>query len=344
MIYDKIKIYVTARIAQILEKDAGAFEFFKKDGRTPNKNAMLTRLVVNYFDEFREKQNATYNYLEKTIGAKTRISDDALKILCYEISEELNKQNAAPDKEKFDKLVSLKPTKETQAIVDYIEEYELEGYSLSEYFRNMFASYAALPQDKREEILFKKQKETIEQAIKEGKKLFLSVDHTKKNALEVSPYALTVTKDEIHVYLLAFDGKSCIPLRLSRITSAVLLPQAVSFEDIHVSVFEKMLRYGPQFLYRPYEEEIKVELTEKGIQRFKKFYVHRPDPTSIDGNIYTFHCAQSQVVAYFERFGSEAYILSPYRAQKEVKNFFRRGYYSYKDRMDAECISKTKEE
>jgi len=336
MIFDKIKIYVTARIAQILEKDAEAFEFFKKDGRTPNKNAMLTRLVVNYFDEYREKQNATYNYLRKTIGAQTRISESALKSLCYEISEELNKQNASPDKEKFDKLVSLKPTKETQAIVDYIEEYELEGCSLSEYFRNMFSSYASLPQDKREEILFKKQKETVEQAIREGKKLFLSVDHTKKSSLEVSPYALTVTKDEIHVYLLAYDGKSCIPLRLSRITSAVMLPQAVDFDKAHIAVFEKMLQYGPQFIYRPYEEEIKVELTDKGIQKFKKFYVHRPDPISVDGNIYTFRCSQSQVVSYFERFSNDAYILTPLRAPKEVRNFFRRGYFYYKDRMDAE--------
>lgn len=336
MIYDKIKIYVTARISQILEKDADAFEFFKKDGRTPNKNAMLTRLVVNYFDEFREKQNATYNYLKKTIGAQARISESALKSLCYQLSEELNKQTAAPDKEKFDKLVSLKPTKETQAIVDYIEEYELEGCSLSEYFRNMFASYAALPQDKREEILFKKQKETIDQAIREGKKLFLTVDHLKKNSMEVSPYALTVTKDEIHAYLLAHDGKTCLPLRLSRILSATILPKTASFEEVDIAVFEKMLKYGPQFICRPYEEEIKVELTEKGIQRFKKFYVHRPNPTTVEGNVYTFHCAQSQVVAYFERFGSEAYILSPLRAQKEVRGFFRRGYYYYKDRMDAE--------
>ena len=336
MIYDKIKIYVTARIAQILEKDAGAFEFFKKDGRTPNKNAMLTRLVVNYFDEFREKQNATYHYLKKTIGAKARISEEGLKTLCYQISEELNKQTAAPDKEKFDKLVSLKPTKETQTIVDYIEEYELEGCSLSEYFRNMFASYAALPQDKREEILFKKQKETIEQAIREGKKLFLTVEHQKKSSIEVSPYALTVTKDEIHAYLLAHDGKTCLPMRLSRILSATLLSKAASFDEADISIFEKMLKYGPQFIYRPYEEEIKVELTEKGEQKFKKFYVHRPDPTTVEGNIYTFHCAQSQAVAYFERFGNDAYILSPLRAQKETKNFFRRGYFYYKDRMEQE--------
>ena len=63
MIYDKIKIYVTAHVADILTKDTEAFEFFKKDGTTLNKNALLTRLVVNYSDEFREKENELFHYL-----------------------------------------------------------------------------------------------------------------------------------------------------------------------------------------------------------------------------------------------------------------------------------------
>ena len=38
MIYDKIKIYVTAQIAETLRKDAESFEFFKKDGRTDSSH------------------------------------------------------------------------------------------------------------------------------------------------------------------------------------------------------------------------------------------------------------------------------------------------------------------
>ena len=49
---DKIKINVTAHTAAILQKDAEAFEFFKKDGRTLNKNALLTRLIVNFDESF----------------------------------------------------------------------------------------------------------------------------------------------------------------------------------------------------------------------------------------------------------------------------------------------------
>ena len=131
MIYDKIKIYVTAHIADILTKDTEAFEFFKKDGRTLNKNALLTRLIVNYSDEFREKENELFHYLQKSIGAHTRVSEQNLKALCFEISEHLSDLSAAPNGDKFDKLISLKPTKESQPVIDYIEEYALEGSSLS---------------------------------------------------------------------------------------------------------------------------------------------------------------------------------------------------------------------
>lgn len=45
---DKIKIYLPEKIAEIIEKDTEAFEFFKRDGMSLNKNALLTALVLNY--------------------------------------------------------------------------------------------------------------------------------------------------------------------------------------------------------------------------------------------------------------------------------------------------------
>ena len=180
MIYDKIKIYVTAHIADVLEKDADAFEFFKKDGKTPNKNAFLSRLIVNYSSDYNDGQNALFALLKDTVQKHAYLQERALQELCFAIGEKINARNASPENEKFDKLVSLKPTKETQPIVDYIETYCLNGCSLSEYFRNLFAAYAALPQDKRESIICKKQREALMQAIKEKRKVFLTVSHDER--------------------------------------------------------------------------------------------------------------------------------------------------------------------
>lgn len=327
---EKIKIYVTKRIADILEKDAESFEFFKADGKKTNKNALLTRLVVNFFDEYREKQEETFEYLKKTIGKETYLGEDRLKQLCYDISEKFNKITAAPDGEKFDQLVSLKPTKESQGIINYISEYMLEGCSLSEYFRNMFSAYTSLPQDRREAIIFKEQRQALLTAIKEKKRVFLTLAHKTEKKMEVAPYALCQSKEELHCYLLAGKEKdSTFPFRLSRITSVTLLAKEATFSDLQVWLFEKMQTYGPQFVYRPTEGEARIYLTEKGKEKFKKIYVHRPIPTQMHDNVYVFHCSHQHLAQYFSRFGKEAYVLFPKHLRKNIENFYREGLNAY---------------
>ncbi|MBO5102887.1 MAG: hypothetical protein J6C13_02215, partial [Clostridia bacterium] len=61
---EKIKIYVTKRVADILQKDTENFDFFKKDGITPNKNAFLTTLILNYFEEYQQKQEKINSLLK----------------------------------------------------------------------------------------------------------------------------------------------------------------------------------------------------------------------------------------------------------------------------------------
>ena len=234
--------------------------------------------------------------------------------------------------EKFDKLVSLKPTKETQPIIDFIDVYQLEGCSLSEYFRNMFASYARLPQEKREAIIFKKQREALLLAIQKKQKVFLEVTHSKRTAVEVAPYAITAGKEEMHGYLLGVSNKSCLPLRLSRIQSVTILEEKFTIDESQKAQFEKMITYGPQFVCRFGEEEVVVELTEKGIEQFKKMYVHRPIPSKVEGNLYYFSCSHTQIMQYFQRFGAQAYVLSPARLRDAMIRFYRAAYYRHTDR------------
>ena len=145
---EKLKIYVTAHIADVLAKDAENFEFYKKDGRTLNKNALLTKIVVHYSGRFSREQASLADFLARKLHAA---GSEAAKALPA-IFDRLNERAAATDGEKFDVPLSLKPTKESEPVIDYIEAYSLSGRTLSEYFRSLFAAYASLPQDKREEI------------------------------------------------------------------------------------------------------------------------------------------------------------------------------------------------
>jgi len=325
---EKLKIYVTARIAEILTKDAEGFEFFKKDGRTLNKNALLTKLVVNYHTQFAKEQEEMLAFLTKRMPADAAKNESRLNALCFDVCERINERNAAPDGEKFNALVSLKPTRESEPVLDFIERYELAGRTLSEYFRSMFASYAALPQDKREEIIFKPQYDAIMKAIKEKKKIFLTMNNNRGTNIETSPYALSRSKEELHVYLIA-AGKACTTVRLSRIASVRQLTADATFSEQQIKTAEKMIAYGAQFPYRPDEETVVVELTPKGIDKFKKIYVHRPIPSKVENNRYYFDCSYIQIVQYFIRFGSDAKILSPQCVINDVCSFYRRALNRY---------------
>jgi|GEM_PF-838909 len=325
MIYDKIKIYVTKRVADILEKDAESFELFKRDGITPNKNSLVSLLLINYSEEFQAKQNSLVDKIDLLI--KKSASSDKQDKLRNEILDELNKEYAKGETEKTDKAISLKPTKDTEPLIEYVEQYLLKDKSLSEYFRNMFTSYALLPQDKREEIIFKSQYEGLTNAIRSGKKVFITYRNSKKRA-EISPFAFARTKEEMHVYLLAVENGTPATFRLSRIRTVKPLYKDASFDDNQLRTFDKMQKYGPQFIYSDVGE-IAVKLTVEGLNKYRKIYVHRPIPKKIDGDVFLFDCSEMQVISYFERFGGDALILYPLSVRKKVLGFYNKAIAEY---------------
>lgn len=323
---EKIKIYVTARIAEVLERDAEAFEFFKADGRTVNKNALLTKIILNYHKEFDERQRTLLEYLRSKISASVSVSEPKLEALCSELSGKLG-ERAASDGGKFDKLISFKPTRETESLIAYIDRYLLNGRSLSEYFRNLFCSYAEMSQDKREEVVFKPQYEAVIKSIEEGKRVFITMK--SKRVIETGVYAVARSKEEMHCYVLTATPKSCAPVRLSRILSVAQIAQNATFSEEQIKIFNKMITYGPQFFYTADEEPVEVLLSDNGMSMFRQFYVHRPIPKKIEGNIMTFECSHDQILQYFRRFGRQAKILSPESVKNRMFHFHRSAANSY---------------
>lgn len=327
---EKIKIYVTERIANILEKDAEGFEFFKKDGRTVNKNALLTNLIINYHNSFTRQQTGLLTFFKSRISSSVAVSEKTLDGMCFDLCEKINERSAAPDGEKFDKLISLKPTKESEPVIDYIENYCLAGRTLSEYFRSMFASYAALPQDKRELIIFRRQYEDITRAIKDKKRVFLTTRRGGNQKLDCAPFGVATSKEELHCYVLVATA-ACKPVRLSRIVSVTQLAADAEFTAEQVETFEKMKTYGPQFIYRPHEKEVLVELTERGIEKFMRIYLHRPVPVRVENNLFYFDCAHTQIVQYFVRLGGDAKVVYPQSVRDEICRFHRKALDRYSE-------------
>ena len=59
---EKIKIHLTNNVYVTLIKDCEAFEFYKTNGEL-NKNAFLSKLILNYYLTFQEKENLLINLI-----------------------------------------------------------------------------------------------------------------------------------------------------------------------------------------------------------------------------------------------------------------------------------------
>ena len=326
----KSKIAVSAKLKAILDKDAESFEFFKKDGIKVNMNEFLSRLIVNYHSSYRAARRSFIDTLKKEILAvfpreDKNASDVALKFVNKAMREQFRDSG-----DKLGKSVSFKPTEKTKPIIGQVVSLELADTTYSEYFRGMFESYAALPQDEREKIIFAEEYEEIMRAIQNGKKLFIATKKNPSKPFVVSPYAVVSSKEELHCYMLATIPKGkCTPFRLSRIASATELDESASFTDEHKAMFKRMIENAPQYLYAADEEEAIVELTPLGEKLFKSLYMNRPKPTKVDGNLYHFNSSYMQLKQYFCRFGKEAMIREPAKLRHMIANFHREASDAY---------------
>ena len=165
------------------------------------------------------------------------------------------------------------------------------------------------------------------QAINQKKKVFLT--QKKGRSIEVSPFNISLTKEEMHLYLLSYTSKSYKTMKLSSIDSAVVLDKPCEIPEDAITILTKMSRNNPQFIFNQNTQPIVVQFTDKGLTMFKKIYLHRPTPTSINGNIFTFDCSYTQAIYYFTKFGQDAKILSPDYVKEEMFSFYKNALETY---------------
>lgn len=336
----KIKIFVTPRLKALLQKDAENFEFFHSDEKPKvNMNAFLTELIVHYYEAFNIKRNAFIDSLQQEIvESGLNLNEEEANAIARSVAGGFfQKQNKIPG-ERTSEFVSIKPTRDSKTSFSLILNDELINCSLSEYFREMFESYASMPQDEREKIIFADRLKVVKQAIADRRKLKIVNKHGRSDI--VSPYSIVSSKEELHCYLLATRDGRCMTFRLSRISEAKETGELTSFDDKQIAMFERMTKYAPQYIYDQDEEEVVVRLSERGVALFKALFVHRPVPTSIDGNVYRFNCSYMQIKQYFRSFGKEAYVCQPNKLSKAMRVFYWEASKFYNDMKKEKAGSK----
>ena len=315
---EKIKISVPEKIYELLRKDAKDFRILKPSGEE-NLNAFINILVINFYEEFSADDESLRESIKEALSA---IPEKYAKEAFSEV------MNAITKREKEENLgksvaLSFKPTKSSESVTVYIENVLLKNEAISSFYRRLFIAYSKKLKNEREKIIHKHNYELLVSGVKKGLQICISLDNGQVYN-NVSVYAIEPAKDELFNYVLCFSNKKNRTLRLAKIKTVSLLAKNAEIPEESQCMFARQIAAGAQYpIYSTDNEPIRVQLSAKGRELFDKIYLYRPIPMEIDGDVYIFNCSANQVLYYFERFGSEALILSP----KKLGIFMRNYYY-----------------
>ena len=305
----KVKVNVPFDIYTCLINDMASFEFFKQNGSI-NKNKFINILFKNFYKEFSSYEKSIFKQIDKIILDK--IPQNKKKKINYALISLINDNNYI-EKYYNDCSFQFIISKENEKIFKTIEMFYLQDRSLSQYFREMFISYASKKQDKRESIIFKDMYEKARFALESKKRIILST--LKGESYYFEPYSLQNTKEELYNYLIGIivtknNNRFIATRKLYKVSNIEILEDDVSFSKEEIKLLDKTIENGAQVPIN--KEEISVvELTKNGKKLFNDMYLNRPIPLKIEDNKYFFDCSTIQIEFYFFKFGEDAKILQP---------------------------------
>ncbi len=317
---EKIKITLNQATLDVLKCDCIDFGIVKSNG-DGNMNAFINKLVANFYREFsatNEKMHDKLRLALKDLPPKyfDTTFNEVIKVMQKPIeSYDESKQNKAN--------LNFKPSKVSAEAIFYINNLILKDESLASFYRRMFVEYAKKTRPDREKIIFASVYDVLQRAMKKNCQVCLALSKgTVINGACI--YSIACSKDELFNYLLFTHGNAPHTVRLANITSVALVANESVISDSLVKVFKKQIECGAQYpIFQHQKDNIKVKLTAKGRALFKKIYLYRPTPISIQGDVYTFACSYNQIIYYFKRFGDGAVILYPKRLGIEMRNYHK---------------------
>ena len=322
---EKIKISAPKEVYELLKKDCEDFKVYKKDG-TPNFNAFLNAVVANFYEQFGGSEEKLRDDVKNALRAvPERYREGAfLNVL------KIFAQRQVSGEGKESKVFAFKPTKGAEKAIIYIKNTLPQEQSLSSYFMRLFTAYSKKTRTEREKIVYHENYSLITKAIKKGVKVCMTFagGGIVKSA---SIYSVCAAKDELFNYVLFYNGKQNVTARLASIGTVLFLAEEGNIPADKAELFRRQQECAPQYpMYSTDREPIRVLLTAKGKELFKKIYLYRPTPVAVEGDIYTFNCSANQLLYYFERFGDSALILSPKKLGIFMRNYYYFAYKKYK--------------
>ena len=224
-------------------------------------------------------------------------------------------------------VLTLTVSGASEEIINVIENNLLQESSLSGYIKDMFLSYLSMPRNKREEIIFARSYELINDAIAKGRKLSFSSGSDFKSTVE--PYLIATSKEEQFSYLLCYDSKSRKnrSFRISRLKNLFITSDTFEKDK---NVEDELIRKGLRSPHSMMPDiHATVRMTEHGKHMFKMIVKNRPYVTYIEGDLYHFDWPEMQLEDYFRRFGKDGIVVSPRSLRNKLKNYYLHALETY---------------
>ena len=336
--YEKINIYVPAKIKQQIDNDARLFEILKNDHKTINRNRFLTLVLVGYYKFYTQENQQAYDAIYGILSSST-LSCSKVEELSRRIMNEVFPPTIPKRKGKKPEHLSFKPTEETAGIIDDIQKRSGAADYISQFLCRLLVSFCNKPMPEREKILFRDRFEAIADAIDNRRMIsFSSIwDDTKRH--DVSPFTIASSQEEMYNYLVCVenDMKTGRPIvrsyRVNRITKILGGPKAPALCDELRHLCERTASISPQYAINS-DTEICVKLNETGMRLYNRIYYGRPEIDHIVNHngyyLCFFRCSLDQVFHYFRRFGNQtAEIISPLSEREHMINFHRGALDTY---------------
>lgn len=203
----------------------------------------------------------------------------------------------------------------------------LRMYSMkneTEFWKRIFFNYSDKPKYKREELVFQN---TIK-LIKYGIKNELKMEVKYKDKVEIfEPYFIKYTElDETnYIYAYSEESRGYGSYKLSQVKVLRYLEekQEHNNKEYLASVAANFDKYLWCFC------EVKIKLTDKGLECYNSDNDWKPRIESVVENVYTFYCSLENAKKYFINFLEEAEILEPSELRIWFKEKFEKAMKRY---------------
>lgn len=320
MFQEKINIYVSREINNIIESDARYFEIFKNDCQKINKNLFLSLLLNGYYktyiQEYYTYKEIISDRLSTLISDKQEIEDVSIKLI-----EDIILPIAPKRKGKQSVNISLKPTKNNEDALIALDS-EFNSYGKSTYLNWIITTYCKKPIYERERIIFKNNYQTLKKAIDNNLAVSFRTTWNKNLIHTIMPFKLLPSDEEMFNYIVCAEYKEIdgsikqqvSSYRLNRITNLTITDKHFNIEEDVKRNLSKTVEYDPKFAINE-AIHAKIKLTQKGIINFNRIYQGKPKKGEIkkinDLYCYYFDGSIEQLFLYLKKFENDIEVIEP---------------------------------